>query len=69
MGRPLSGHLERRAAGWFASLPAAPGSRARTGHTFRTQTAAQAWLAASIEARLAGRPLPGPAPEDLVPEP
>lgn len=70
MSRPLTGTKKQTAnAGWRASLPVSRGARTRRSYTFRTEFAADRWLAAGRRAIAAGDPLPEPAAADVVPGP
>lgn len=66
MSRPLKGSKKQTATGWHASLPAHRGAKARQSYTFRTEYAADRWLAAGCTAITAGEPLPEPVDGDLV---
>ena len=67
MSRPLTGSKKQTAKGWEVSLPIHRGSKNRQPYTFRTEAAADRWLAAGRAAIEAGEPLPTPAVNDVVP--
>ena len=56
MSRPLTGTKKQTATGWHASLPAHRGAKARQSYTFRTEYAADRWLAAGCAAITVGEP-------------
>jgi hypothetical protein len=66
MSRRLTGTKKQTATGWHASLPTSRGATKRQGYTFRTEYAADRWLAAGRTAITAGEPLPEPVDTDLA---
>lgn len=66
MSRPLRGTKKQTTTGWHASLPVRRGATNRHGYTFRTEYAADRWLAAGRDAIASGDPLPEPVGTDLV---
>jgi predicted site-specific integrase-resolvase len=60
MGRPATGSIETRGSAYRASIPAAPGSKQRIGHTFTNEADARRWLEDANAARRDGRPIPDP---------
>ena len=66
MSRPLTGTKKQTATGWHVSLPISRGAKKRQPYIFRTEYAADRWLAAGCAAITAGEPLPVPVDTDLV---
>lgn len=67
MSKPLTGSKMKTATGWQASLPMRRGATERASHVFRSEEAADRWLAAGRATITAGLSLPVPAGSDAVP--